>query len=183
MAQPLCVIEHFIRLFLGQWQCGLQPNLSFKTNSNGVITVDFNVSTVLQEPLIEGDHGQRPNRRSGRGSRCRRQKRRSQSPGIRQHNEDNKECIKPSSQMSSFVPLAVTSDQFIPVDKNVHDQAATDNSDEPSGPDFPCHLSSLSNDHVTISQDTTTLGDIASIIHNMQQDLDAQTSVIQSMKT
>ena len=80
MAQPICVIDHFVRLFLSQWQCGLQPNLSLQTESNGVISVSFDVSTSLPTPIIEEVNDCRSNRkRSGRGSRSRRRKRRSQA--------------------------------------------------------------------------------------------------------
>ena len=85
MTQPLCVIEHFVRLFLGQWHCGLQPNLRFKTDSNGTISVDFDVTTTLPTPVIEDDEDKRHNRRSGRGARSRRRKRRSQASIVHPH--------------------------------------------------------------------------------------------------
>ena len=81
MALPIHTIEHFVRLFLGQWHYGLEPYLSMKTECNGAISVNFNVATILNRPLIQ-DHSS-PSK-SGRGSRSRRRKRRSQSSNIAQ---------------------------------------------------------------------------------------------------
>ena len=102
MAQPMCVIEHFVRLFLGQWQCGLQPNLSLNTESDGVISVTFDMSTSIHTPIIEEVNGCRSNRRrSGFGSRSLRRKRRSQtSNNSHQVAADQEEILSNGSSCS-----------------------------------------------------------------------------------
>ena len=129
MAEPLCVIEHFVRLFLGQWHCGLQPNLDLRTDSSGAISVNFNVKSLPHAVNIE-EVQQHKHRRSGRGSRSRRQNQPSQ--GIQVHNKSN--CSSgqshdpptPSTSASSLIlsDTSTTSDQLTCDDENATNQAS-----------------------------------------------------------
>ena len=143
MAEPLCVIEHFVRLILGQWHCGLQPNLDLRTDSSGAISVNFNVTTSPRAFIIEEANipQQSNHRKSGRGSRLRRQNQRSQ--GNKEHSNSNCSSEQshgsptPPSSASSLIPLVTseTSDQLGCDDEYARNQ---DSVCEPSQVDSPC---------------------------------------------
>ena len=118
MAHPSMIVEQAVRYFLHQWQCGLQPSLSFKTLSNGVICASSAVQSLPefdQNNLKNGCH------RSGKSSRSRRRKRRSQVSNVvdvltsnDQDNQNNstQTNLTSNDQTITSSPSSLTSDHL-----------------------------------------------------------------------
>ena len=86
MDRPFLVVNHAVEYFYYQWNCGVQPCLTIKTQENGSILVSTTVSSEIpaEPPFLPFQRRFEQTRRhcsqSGHGSRARRREVRNQVP-------------------------------------------------------------------------------------------------------
>ena len=76
MAHPLYIVDQFVRHFFVQWQCGLKPMLNLETQTDGAISISYNVTVPVTMRKENMDDSGRPRKRSGHLSRSKRKKKR-----------------------------------------------------------------------------------------------------------
>ena len=76
MAHPYVIVDQAVRYFIHQWQCGLQPYLSFETLPNGAVCASTAIYSLPSTSLNQNE--QKFQHRSGHFSRLRRRKKRKQ---------------------------------------------------------------------------------------------------------
>ena len=109
MASPLFVIESAMRHFLQSWNFGMCPRLSIDTNANGSITVNSAVTYLpptlnLNSSETNYNVQRRPSKRSGNGSRKRRQEKRS----TKASQDSSAVNVKIPDEIVSLQPIAIT---------------------------------------------------------------------------
>ena len=85
---PGFFVDQLVRQFLNCWHYGLEPALSLITDSCGAISLSFNVSSRPTSMELSKNYGRRRHHKSGRSSRRRRQKVRSQCINQNTANDD-----------------------------------------------------------------------------------------------
>ena len=60
MAHPLYTVDQFVRHFFVQWQCGLKPMLNLETQTDGAISISYNVTVPVTMRKENMDDGGRP---------------------------------------------------------------------------------------------------------------------------
>ena len=107
MAHASMIVEQAVRYFLHQWHCGLQPSLSLKTLSNGVV---YASSAVHSLPKFDQNNLNDSFHRSGHSSQSRRRhKRRNQASKIVEPSTSKTDDI----QNNSFHTNSTSIDQTI----------------------------------------------------------------------
>ena len=127
MGHPFLVVNHAIEYFYYQWNCGVQPCLTIKTQENGSILVSTTVSSEIpaDPPFLPFQRRFEQNRRhcSGHGSRARRREVRNQTP----HRSAEEDVMQPVTNYNNDTGITSNSftDQSVQVEQELMVNDAT----------------------------------------------------------
>ena len=123
MDRPFLVVNHAVEYFYYQWNCGVQPCLTIKTQENGSILVSTTVSSEIpaDPPFLPFQQTRR--HCSGHGSRARRREVRNKTP----HRSGDDDVMQPVTNNNNDTGIAsnFSTDQSVQVEQELMVNDAT----------------------------------------------------------